>query len=102
MSGFSKLPKAADRGYDWAWKKLRLVVLKRDLWLCQCECCKSSGRILLATEVDHVVPKAKGGSDDPSNLQAINAECHRIKSLRDRGCEPKLERKRIGVDGFPI
>jgi hypothetical protein len=44
------------------------------------------------------VPKAQGGTDDPSNLVAINRECHRDKGLRDRGIEPK---PRVGLDGYP-
>jgi 5-methylcytosine-specific restriction protein A len=55
----------------------------------------------LATEVDHIIPKAKGGTDDPSNLAAINAGCHRRKTLRDRGAEPKAKRT-TGADGWPI
>ncbi|WP_247360100.1 HNH endonuclease signature motif containing protein [Ralstonia pseudosolanacearum] len=38
----------------------------------------------LATEVDHIVPKARGGTDDDDNLQAINVECHRAKTVRER------------------
>lgn len=41
-----------------------------------------------ATEVDHVVPLAKGGTDDASNLVAINAVCHARKTARDRGAKP--------------
>jgi len=33
-----------------------------------------------ATEVDHVIGKANGGTDDPGNLQAINHDCHKEKT----------------------
>jgi 5-methylcytosine-specific restriction protein A len=87
------------QGYGTAWDKLRLVVLKRDGYLCRCAECSSSGRVRLATEVDHIVPKAKGGSDALDNLQAIHRECHRVKSMRDQGARPP---KRIGLDGWPV
>lgn len=31
-------------------------------------------------EIDHIVPHAIGGSDDITNLQALNPNCHRKKS----------------------
>lgn len=33
-----------------------------------------------ATEVDHITPKASGGTDDPANLQGICKACHRAKT----------------------
>ena len=54
-----------------------------------------------ASHVDHIMPKEKGGSDDDSNLQAINAECHKRKTIEDNGGTYK-DRVRIGIDGFPV
>jgi len=71
---------AAERGYGAAWRKLRLLVLQRDGWRCRCDECKKTGRVRNASEVDHVIPKAEGGTDHPSNLRAINSECHKAKS----------------------
>ena len=50
----------------------------RDSGLCQQ--CKAAGRIRAASEVDHIVPKANGGTDSIGNLQAICRECHATKS----------------------
>lgn len=62
----------SSRGAEW--RRLRLQILKRDHRLCQI--CRERQ----ATEVDHIVPKSKGGSDDPSNLQAACDPCNRAKS----------------------
>lgn len=31
-------------------------------------------------EIDHIVPRSQGGTDDPANLQLLCATCHRAKS----------------------
>jgi 5-methylcytosine-specific restriction protein A len=67
-----------ERGYGTAWSKLREIVLKRDQGLCQP--CEAAGRVTLAHEVDHRVPKAEGGTDAESNLQSICRICHLAKT----------------------
>ncbi len=97
------------RGYGRAWDKIRLLVLERDNYLCQCERCKAEDATRLATEVDHIVSKAKAHIDgwtnarieSMSNLQAINKYCHQLKTIEEEGHTPKPRRK-IGLDGFPI
>lgn len=77
---------ASERGYDSKWRKVRAFVLKRDNYLCQVA--KRDGRIEVADEVDHVISKALwlqrhgtlDGVDDPSNLQAIGRERHKLKT----------------------
>ena len=71
-----------ERGYGHAWRKVRGFVMMRDKHLCQV--CKASGRLTPATEVDHVVSKARGGSDDPSNLRGICRKCHATKTGNER------------------
>lgn len=73
-----------ERGYGYAWDKLRLRILKRDKYICQCSECKKHGMIREAHEVDHIIAKANGGLDNESNLQAINRECHKRKTVLDR------------------
>jgi 5-methylcytosine-specific restriction protein A len=87
------------RGYGTAWDKTRAYILARDNYLCQP--CLREGRIHIATEVDHKLPKAKGGTDDEANLQAINTLCHREKTARENGrlLRPKVS---TGEDGWPI
>jgi len=67
-----------ERGYGWAWTKLRKRILERDGGLCQP--CLREDRITLATAVDHIVSKSEGGTDDESNLQAICNDCHDAKT----------------------
>ena len=57
---------------------LRKSILARDCELCQV--CFAAGRVTLAREVDHIVSKEMGGSNDPSNLQSICKPCHQLKT----------------------
>lgn len=86
-----------ERGYGSRWVRLRRSVLERDGHLCQL--CLKRGRPTPATEVDHVTPKAKGGSDDEENLMAICGSCHKEKTAADSGAKPRL---RFDAAGFPI
>lgn len=80
-----------ERGYGYAWTKARERILKRDGYLCQP--CLQRDRPTPATQVDHVTPKAKGGTDGDENLQAICADCHKAKTEAERGAEsPRLNR----------
>lgn len=69
------------RGYGNHWNKLRVIVLERDNHLCrECLLC---GKYTTATDVDHIIPKSKGGTDDISNLQSLCHECHKKKTRKD-------------------
>ncbi|CAL8476417.1 HNH endonuclease [Caballeronia sp. S22] len=72
------------RGYGNQWQRLREIVLRRDSGICRCAECRRLGRVRVATEVDHVIAKAHGGTDDLSNLSAINRDCHKAKTARER------------------
>lgn len=85
-----------ERGYGTTWDKTRLRILARDCGLCQP--CKRAGYFRSANEVDHIIPKAQGGTDDDDNLQAICSECHIDKGNVDRGFKVK---QTIGLDGWP-
>jgi 5-methylcytosine-specific restriction protein A len=94
------------RGYGAAWEKLRLVILRRDNGLCQCDQCKGGElRLTPANEVHHVVGKAiakrmgwtQAQMDDPGNLAAIAHDCHVRVTIEEKGQRPK---PRIGIDGY--
>jgi len=63
------------------WRRLRDSILQRDKHLCQP--CKAQGRYTEATQVDHIVPQAEGGTDDRVNLQAICDDCHEAKTREE-------------------
>lgn len=95
------------RGYGTAWDKLRKYILERDNYLCQCNNCKGGNiRVTQASEVDHITSKANAAKlgwndsqiDSENNLQAINKECHKQKSLIETGKKVKVQ---IGIDGWP-
>lgn len=67
----------------------------RDQYTCQ-EC----RRLFLPDElqIDHKVTLAAGGTESDDNLQSLCEPCHEAKSLRERGCKPKIG---CGIDGYP-
>lgn len=89
------------RGYGAGWSKLRAIVLGivRGRPTALCRACEQEGRVTVATDCDHIVPKAKGGTDDLTNLQPLCRWHHDAKSLRDRGARARRE---VGVDGYPL
>lgn len=70
-----------ERGYGYAWSKLRKRILQRDKYLCVS--CSAQGRITEATDVDHIVCKAHGGTDDELNLQSLCSSCHKEKTQKE-------------------
>ena len=53
--------------------ELRFAVLSRDGFRCR-YCGRSAPDVVL--QVDHIVPVARGGGDDPANLVTACAECN--------------------------
>lgn len=91
------------RGYGGGWDKLRLRILERDKYLCQQ--CLTRGRVTPAREVDHILPKHKGGTDALENLSAICKNCHAEKTAKEAAeAQGRTLKKRLKFDsqGFPI
>jgi hypothetical protein len=59
-------------------KTLRYSILHRDNFICQA--CGAKGINGAVLEVDHIVPRSKGGSNDPSNLRTLCSNCNGGKS----------------------
>ena len=70
-----KKTSASSRGYGARWRRLRTMILARDP-LCACGA--------PSTEVDHIIGKAKGGTDALDNLQGICEPCHKAKTESDK------------------
>jgi 5-methylcytosine-specific restriction protein A len=51
-----------------------------------------------STQVDHIMPLCKGGTDERDNLQGVCEECHDTKTANDLGIKQK---NKIGLDGYP-
>ena len=66
---------ASQRGYGSAWQRLRAQMLA------EAPSCQLCGAI--ATQIDHIVPKSRGGSDARSNLRGLCSACHARKSARE-------------------
>lgn len=72
-----------ERGYGGQWPRIRARVLFDEPL---CRHCAEGGRVTAASEVDHIVPLSRGGARlDRRNLQPLCGECHRAKTLADRG-----------------
>jgi len=68
---------AAARGYGYRWRRLRRMVLNREPLCVRCG--------VPATDVDHIVPRSRGGGDDFENLQAMCRSCHSRKTSQEDG-----------------
>lgn len=67
-------------GSTWSWRQTRTLILRRDGYRCQVNSDRCTGA---ATEVDHILPKARGGDDSPSNLRAACRACNRSRGPND-------------------
>ncbi|MFP8218745.1 HNH endonuclease [Klebsiella quasipneumoniae] len=67
-----------ERGYGRPWEIKRARIMKRDKYLCQN--CRRDGIATKASSVDHIIPKAHGGTDDDFNLESLCWTCHSKKT----------------------
>lgn len=64
-----------------SWRSIRKMIWKRDGG--QCKQCGSKH----ALQVDHIEPKAKGGTDEPSNLRLLCRNCNQRAAIKWYGLE---------------
>lgn len=79
------------------WRRIVERVRIRDEYTC-----RKCGRVTESGEVDHIVPVARGGTDDPSNLQYLcggPGGCHAEKTRQEMG---QRQIVRVGPDGWPV
>lgn len=73
---------ASRRGYGRAWKKRRDVFLREHPL---CAHCELEGLVVEATEVDHIIPRSRGGGEGDDNLQALCHMHHSQKTASEDG-----------------
>jgi ATP adenylyltransferase len=66
----------------------------------RCEC-RGSNDHQRALEVDNIIPRIQGGSDDLSKLQALCFRCNAGTRSESQGCchIGKTDQQGVGVDG---
>ncbi|MBB4287503.1 HNH endonuclease [Roseospira goensis] len=69
-------PSASRRGYGTDWRRLRAELMPEGT---RCRMCGKP-----AAHLDHILPKSRGGTDDPSNLQPLCHKCHNRKTAAER------------------
>lgn len=76
---------SAQRGYGARWRKLRqLYLAENPLCADPFDDHAERGEIVPATQVDHVVAKNRGGTDEWDNLQGLCRACHDRKTKIER------------------
>lgn len=78
------------RGYGAAWRRLKAkvfasIALNQGWPYALCEAHLKRGERVKASDLDHKVTKARGGTDDPANLQALCHSCHSKKTAKEDG-----------------
>lgn len=90
--------KRKDSIHTRAWRRLRRMKLAANPL---CEAHLKQGRVVPATDVDHVVSREDGGTDDWDNLMSMCHSCHSRKTAtvdggfgRQRGGEKSTKEPR--------
>jgi 5-methylcytosine-specific restriction protein A len=71
---------SAERNYGSHWRRVRAAVLREEPL---CRECAREGRTTAAREIDHIIPRSKGGTEDRDNLQGLCKPCHSAKTMRE-------------------
>jgi len=84
------------RRYGHQWQKLRAMVLARSPLCVRCQ--------EPATDVDHVIAKSLGGTDELSNLQTLCHKCHSRKTFFEDMvgggfCRDRSRERNLGASG---
>jgi len=74
-------PNASERGYGGEWQRLRAAHLAIE------PDCRECGKP--ATDVDHIVARRQGGSDDDYNLRSLCHACHSRRTSLDRWADAR-------------
>jgi len=66
-------------GYGRAWAKISQTIRGEQPWCINYDTCGNPSQ-----EVDHILPKEDGGTDDRENLQGLCKPCHSRKTMREQ------------------
>lgn len=83
-------------------KRGQIGVAERQAFLAKhplCAKCMQRGVPTPGTQVDHIVPLHKGGTDTASNKQSLCDACHKVKTAEDLG---KARYAGCDANGDPI
>src|SRR3990170_3736360 len=75
---------SAEREYGSRWRRLRAIYLRANP-VCVDPFGVHGAEVVAATEVDHRVPKSRGGTDAWENLQSLCKACHSRKTAQEDG-----------------
>ena len=77
--------------------KARLALLNAHA--SRCHICGGAIEAGQRWEVEHVIPLAMGGTDEPDNMRPAHAKCHREKTAKDVPAIAKAKRVEIAHRG---
>jgi 5-methylcytosine-specific restriction endonuclease McrA len=66
----------------------------------QCHICGGMIQPGQAWEVEHVIPLAQGGDDEPHNMRPAHAKCHKAKTADDAANTAKAKRREAKHNGW--
>lgn len=66
----------------------------------QCHICGGLIQPGQAWEVEHVIPLAQGGDDEPHNMRPAHAKCHKAKTADDAANTAKAKRREAKHNGW--
>ena len=78
------------------WRRIRAAYIAANPL---CEECKRNGYTVAGEQVDHIVPRHRGGGHGFDNLQTLCVPCHEKKTAGENTVKTVA---RICVHGFPI
>ena len=78
----------AGKDYGSAWPRIRARVLAEEP-TCRL---RLAGCTTYSTQVDHIVPKSRGGTDERGNLRAVCKPCHQRKTQDESATGKRLKR----------
>jgi len=76
-------PRQAKMTTGLGWLTLRFAILKRDSYRCRLCGMSAKDADSVRLEVDHITPRSKGGTNDPSNLWTLCFSCNRGKGVQE-------------------